>query len=277
MADADTLVVACAQVASVRDPAENLEKCLAIARDAAARGVQLLVFPESASSRSDDVGVPPVHEPLDGPFLDGFLRGLTSTDMTVVLGLTETTADARPYNTAVAVRAGKTIAAYRKIHLYDAAGFRESASIRPGDGPLTTFDVGGFRVGMMTCYDIRFPEVGRLLAERGADLIAVPTSWVRGPLKEQHWSTLCASRAIENTVYIAGAAQTSGTRIGRSMLVAPDGIVQASLGFEEDLLVTSISRTRLTQVRDAFPLLAQRRLMTSGTPSAHPAASGNES
>ncbi|PSL37603.1 putative amidohydrolase [Labedella gwakjiensis] len=265
-----SLVVACVQPTSALSSADNLADCLRIARDADSRGVRLLVFPESASSRSDDVSVATEAQALDGPFLSGLIAGLADLDMTVVCGVTEATVteadqEGRPYNTLVAFRSGAVIAVYRKMHLYDAAGMRESDTFSPGDGPVSTFDVDGFRVGMMTCYDIRFPELARLLAVDGADVIAVPTSWVRGPLKEEQWLTLCAARAIENTVYLLGAAQTGGLRIGRSVVVAPDGVVQSALGSEEDVLVSSLSRSRLDDVRRAFPLLAQRRFTVSTT------------
>lgn len=268
-----SLVVACVQPTSVLSSADNLADCLRIARDADSRGVRLLVFPESTSSRSDDVAVETEAQPLDGPFLSGLIAGLADLDMTVVCGVTESTDDGRPFNTLVAFRQGEVVAVYRKMHLYDAAGMRESDTISSGDGPVTTFDVDGFRVGMMTCYDIRFPELARLLAVDGADVVAVPTSWVRGPLKEEQWLTLCAARAIENTVYLVGAAQTGGLRIGRSVVVAPDGVVQAALGSEEDVLVSRLSRSRLDDVRRAFPLLAQRRFTVSETARERTAAS----
>lgn len=253
------LVVGCVQMHSVLDSQVNLVRCLEIADEARRRGVQLLIFPESTTSRSDDPSVSPHAEAVDGDFMTSFRDQLADVDMTVIIGMTEQRENDRPYNTLVAFRRGKIVEKYRKFHLYDAAGSRESDDISPGDGPVHVFDVGGFRVGMMTCYDIRFPELARLLAERGADLLAVPTSWVSGPLKEEHWKILCAARAIENTVYVVGAGQTGGNRIGRSAVVSPEGIAQASAGLEQTLLVSTVSATRLQEVRSRFPMLAQKR------------------
>jgi len=262
----DTLLIECVQPASVLSATDNLVSTIELAHEAAARGVQLLIFPESASSRSDDMAVPPQGQALDGPFMSALIDALADSTMAVICGFTESTDDGRPHNTLVAFRSGEILAVYRKIHLYDAAGVKESDSITPGDGPVVTFDVDGFRVGMMTCYDVRFPELARLLAEQGADILAVPTSWVRGPLKEEQWLTLCAARAIENTCYVVGAAQTGGLRIGRSIVVAPDGVVEAALGTEEDVLVSRLTRQRIDRVRRAFPMLAQRRFTISATP-----------
>lgn len=263
------LIVGCAQMASVLDPMQNLERCVSVAQEASRRGVQLLIFPESASSRSDDPHVPPLGEPLDGGFVADLASAVSDLAMTVIVGVTESGSADLPHNTLVALRGGRIISVYRKMHLYDAAGLRESDAISSGDGPVVTFEVDGFRVGMMTCYDIRFPEIARLLASDGADVLAVPTSWVRGPMKELHWTTFCQARAIENTVYVAGAAQTGGMRIGRSMIVAPDGIAEASAGTDTGLVVSRISRDRLHRVREAFPVLRQRRFSIVGTP--HPA------
>lgn len=260
------LVVGCVQMQSGLEPGANLSRCLAFAREAESRGVQLLIFPESATSRSDDPATSPRAEGVDGPFVARLREELADSDMTVIIGMTEERADGLPFNTLVAMRSGAVVATYRKLHLYDAAGMRESDSMSPGNGPVEVFEVNGFRVGMMTCYDVRFPELARLLAEQGADVLAVPTSWVSGPLKEDHWRTLCAARAIENALYVVGAAQTGGTRIGRSLVVAPDGVAEATAGYEETLLVGRLSAERLAGVRRRFPMLHQTRFVVDATP-----------
>ncbi|MDF2666217.1 MAG: Nitrilase/cyanide hydratase and apolipoprotein N-acyltransferase [Microbacterium sp.] len=260
------LVIACVQMHSVLDPEQNLAHCVASARRAEALGVDLLIFPESTTSRSDDPSIAPRADDVDGTFVARLRDELAESEMTVIIGMTEEREGGLPFNTLVAFRRGGVVAVYRKLHLYDAAGARESDSMSPGNGPVQVFEVNGFRVGMMTCYDVRFPELARLLAERGADLLAVPTSWVSGPLKEDHWRTLCAARAIENAVYVAGACQTGGNRIGRSLVVAPDGVPEASAGYEETLLIGRISAERLAGVRERFPMLHQTRFSVDATP-----------
>lgn len=260
------LVVGCVQMRSVLDPQENLERAVAYVETAARAGVRLLVFPESASSRSDDPAVRPIAEPLDLGFVPGLAAAAARAGITVVAGVMEPGPAGRPYNTLVALDGGRVLSAYRKLHLYDAAGFRESDTVTPGDGPVATFDVDGFSIGMMTCYDIRFPELSRLLSDRGADVIVVPTSWVRGPMKELHWNTFCRARAIENTVYIAGASQTGGNRIGRTTIVGPDGIAEAAAGTDEGLVLSRVSTARLDRTRETFPMLQQRRFRIDATP-----------
>ena len=125
----------------------------------------------------------------------------------MVAGVFEPAPGGRVYNTAVAFDAeGRLAAAYRKIHLFDALGQRESDQVAPGDEPVVT-ELGGLRVGILTCYDIRFPELARALVARGADLIVVPAGWAAGLFKEEHWVTLVRARAIENTVWVAAADQ----------------------------------------------------------------------
>ena len=264
--DEDELIVGCVQMQSRLDPAENLSACIRAANDASRRGVQLLVFPETASSRSDDPEVKPHAEKIGSGFVPALARGLANLDMTVIVGVTEDRGEQRPYNTLVAMRRGRIVSVYRKLHLYDAAGMRESDVVTPGEGPVTTIDVDGFRVGLMTCYDVRFPELARLLSEQGADILAIPASWVQGPLKEEHWRTLCAARAIENTVYVLGAAQTGGTRIGRSAVIAPDGVAEAAAGYAEELIVARVSGRRLSHARARFPMLQQTRFAIDAVP-----------
>lgn len=262
----DTFTVACAQLHSVRDVATNLGRCLRFVQQAVDRDVDLLVFPEATASRIDSSAETSEAQPLDGPFVSALAAATAGTALTVIVGLIESNGGDRPFNTLVALRDGELIGTYRKIHLYDAAATRESDSIMPGDGPVATFDLHGLTIGMMTCYDVRFPELARALALQGADLIAVPTSWMSGPLKEEQWRVMCAARAMENTVYLVAASQTGGRRIGLSTVVAPTGVPIASLGAEESLLVTTIDRRLLEETRIRFPLLQQRRFSTSAVP-----------
>jgi predicted amidohydrolase len=112
----------------------------------------------------------------------------------------------------------------------------------------------------MTCYDLRFPEFARMLIDVGADVLAVPAAWVRGPLKEDHWVTLLRARAIENTAYVIGAAQTGSHYCGRSMIIDPMGVIVASLGDEEGVATGEARAERVADVRRRNPSLANRRL-----------------
>lgn len=211
-----------------------------------------------------DTPLAPLAEPLDGPFVQGLSRLARELGTALVAGMFETcpAEPSRPYNTLVALGAdGEVCGSYRKQHLYDAFGYRESDRLSPGDpaeGP-TVIRIAGHGVGLLTCYDLRFPELSRLSADGGAELLAVPAAWMRGPAKEDHWTTLLRARAIENTCYVAGAAQNGRHYCGRSMLVDPFGITVAGLGEQDGFCVGEVSADRVAEVRRTNPTLAHRR------------------
>jgi len=165
----------------------------------------------------------------------------------------------RPFNTLVVVDRDGLRASYRKIHLYDSFGYKESDRLLAGDMEPVVVDVGGFKVGLMTCYDLRFPELARALVDRGAELLVVPAAWVAGPRKVDHWRTLLKARAVENTVYVVAAAQPGPRYSGHSAVVDPRGeVVEAA---DDDLfLVSGLSHELLEEVRAENPSLANRRL-----------------
>ena len=201
--------VALVQVAAGLDKAENLRSVHALVSEAAQSGPDLVVLPEAVMHDfgPTDSDLAAVAEPLDGPFVSALAFLAREHGTAIVAGMFEAT-DGLPYNTLVALDAnGDLIAAYRKVHLYDSFGYRESDRLTPGPLEVATVDVADARIGVMTCYDLRFPEIARLLVDAGATVLAVPAAWVRGPLKESHWDTLLRARAIENTVYVAAAAQ----------------------------------------------------------------------
>lgn len=266
----DSIQVAVAQFAGAPTWEPNLRTCQRFVDTAAAQGADLLVLPEGAL-RTRNATTDPQSEAqtLDGPFVQALAEETLTHNITVVVGTAERVTDdidARPYNTAVALQDGQIVAVYRKLHLYDAFTGRESDRLRFGEGPLDTFDVQGFNVGLMTCYDLRFPEAARLLAERGADVIALPTAWVSGPLKEMHWSVLLQARALENTCYIAASGKNGPTRIGRSAIIDPLGVCRAQLGHEDGLLISTVSRDELDAARARLPVLRQRRFRVDPHP-----------
>jgi predicted amidohydrolase len=258
------LGVAVAQFAPGTDRAANLAEMRGLAGTAAARGAGIVVFPEYSAffeKRMTDASVEAA-ESVDGPFVAALGRLAADLDVHIVAGLLERTDDpARVQNTLVAVApSGRVVAWYRKLHLYDAFGSRESDRVRAGviEDP-DTFEVAGFRVGLQTCYDIRFPEVTRRLVDAGAELVLVPAEWVPGPLKEQHWRTLVTARALENTIYVAAADHAPPGGVGASMVVDPMGVELATLGVTTDVAIGWISHSRLAEVRMVNPALSLRR------------------
>lgn len=113
--------------------------------------------------------------------------------------------------------------------------------------------VGDIRVGLMTCYDVRFPEVARSLVVRGADLLSVPAAWVRGPGKEWHWEVMVTARALENTCYVAAVGECGPRNIGCSMLVDPMGVAVARAGSGPDLLFANVDKERMRATREVLP------------------------
>jgi deaminated glutathione amidase len=259
--------VALCQLPVSPDPGINLVRVGEALSGAAERGADLAVFPEATQARfGSDLRA--VAEPLDGPFGSGLAEAARATGVALVAGVFEPAPDGRVYNTAVAYdAAGARVAAYRKIHLYDALGEQESAMVAPGAEPVVA-DLCGVRVGLMTCYDVRFPELARTLAVRGAELIVLPGAWATGLFKEEHWVTLVRARAIENTVWVAAACQVpdhsapptrAPTGVGRSMMVDPMGTVRADLGPFPGLAVADLDSALTKQVRAVLPCLENRR------------------
>jgi predicted amidohydrolase len=257
------LGVAVAQFAPGRDAVENLDRITGMAHLAAQRGAKLIVFPEYSSYFSDpmDGSFASNAQPLDGRFVAALIQLASRLEATLVAGMVERIGQGHRFsNTLVAVNGGGILATYRKLHLYDAFGQRESDWVVPGEiEPPQVFEVGGIKVAMQTCYDVRFPEVTRRLVDAGAELVLVPAEWVRGPLKEHHWRTLVTARAIENTIYVAAADHAPPIGVGNSLIVGPMGIHMVEIGEATDVAVAWISRQRLADVRARNPALALRR------------------
>lgn len=259
-----TVAIAVAQFAPGDDTDDNLERMSRLAGDAANRGALLVVFPEYSSyfTPTMDASWAEHAQGLHGPFVRALAELATELGIHVVAGLVERIqGEGRVANTVVALDpSGELVAYYRKVHLYDAFGQRESEWIVPGpvEAPQT-FAFGGFTVGLQTCYDLRFPEVTRQLVDAGADLVLVPSEWVRGPLKEAHWRTLATARAIENTVYLAAADHAPPVGVGNSLIVDPMGVELAGLGEEVGTAVAWITPNRVAEVRKVNPALLLRR------------------
>lgn len=254
--------VALAQVTASREKAENLETARRYMGEAARSGVSLLVFPELFMAVPSNERKPAdLAEPLDGPFVRALGQGARELGISIVCGIWEASQDpSKPYNTAVAIdTAGHVVAAYRKLHLFDALSVRESATMQPGAAIPPVWELDGVRVGMGICYDLRFPELFRSLAERGAELVVLPSAWYAGSLKEDHWLTLLRARAIENTVYVAGANQAGGPFCGRSAAFDPFGVMLADAGETQGLALFDVRGHRIAEVRAKLPSLTHRR------------------
>ncbi|HXL91237.1 MAG TPA: carbon-nitrogen hydrolase family protein [Streptosporangiaceae bacterium] len=259
--------VALCQIPVSSQPSVNLSRVRSALEDAAAQGADLAVFPEATQIRfGSDLAA--AAAPLDGWFCTGLASAAAENGVALVAGVFEPAPDGRVYNTAVAYDgAGSLVASYRKLHLFDAFGQRESDVVAPGSSVVSCL-LGGLQVGLEICYDVRFPELSRALVLDGASLLLIPASWASGLFKEEHWVTLVRARAIENTVWVAAVGQVPDpdepthrqlAGIGRSMLVDPFGVVRTDLGPRPGIVVAEVDVSLVAEVRTALPSLTNRR------------------
>ncbi|MGX1850800.1 carbon-nitrogen hydrolase family protein [Streptomyces sp. NBC_01456] len=262
--------IALCQMTASTDPKQNLAAVQDHVRRAAREGARLVALPEAAMVR---FGAPlaTVAEPLDGPWAEGVRAVARETGVTVVAGMFTPAGDGRVANTLLATGPGVE-ESYDKIHLYDAFGFRESDTVAAGDR-VVTIDVDGVRVGLATCYDLRFPELFRAHADAGATVSVLPASWGAGPGKRAQWDLLVRARALDATVWVAAVDQSAPDPhvdpeapakmphgVGHSALIGPDGTVRAQLGAAPDLLVGEVDAEEALRVRRAVAVLDNRQL-----------------
>lgn len=260
--------LALAQIVSGADPAANLAQVAGRTREAADAGADLVLFPE-ATMRAFGHDLAAVAEPLDGPWADGVRQVAANAGVVVAAGMFTPAGDGRVTNTLLVTGPGVE-AAYAKIHLFDAYGFAESDTVAAGDEPVVV-EVAGVPVGFTTCYDVRFPGLYTALADRGAQVVAVCASWGAGRGKVEQWELLVRARALDATVFVAACGQadpaTTGvtsagrvpTGVGHSLVVGPTGVVLHGLGDAPGLLVADVDPGELEAVRQALPVLANRR------------------
>ncbi len=261
------------QVCSTDDLAANLTRAEAGVREAASRGAALVALPENfAYLRREGTRYPCAQGP-DGEIVRELARWAREYELWLVGGtLPEAIAgDTRVHNTTLVFSPdGEQVARYRKIHLFDVAlgadgrdVYRESSHCAPGDQVVVCPTPWG-GLGLSICYDLRFPELYRALADRGARWIVVPSAFTRETGKD-HWEVLLRARAIENQCYVLAPAQCGHhapdrASHGRSLVVDPWGLVIAQAGDEPTVLVAECREDRIDRVREAVPALRHRSL-----------------
>ncbi|WP_457576960.1 carbon-nitrogen hydrolase family protein [Desulfomarina sp.] len=245
------------------NPWENLATASDAVHLAANEGSSLIAFPETFMARLEKgMSAAEIAEPSDGPFVSGLAELAEQYDIAIVCGVWQKIEDEkkRAANSVVVLgRDGGLRAEYRKIHLFDALNVNESEQMVAGSLPPPLFTCDGIRFGLAICYDLRFPELFRHLALQGAEAVVVPAAWYGGVLKEDHWLTLLRSRAIENTLYLAGVNQCSAPFCGRSTVFDPFGVMLAGAGETEALVSVNIDKERLEDIRARLPALKHIR------------------
>ncbi len=267
---ADLLRVACVQLNAGPEKAANLEKAEKLVARAASTGADVVVLPEKWNA----IGGPDVFRENAEPIGDGeTFRALSSWarqhGVSLVGGSVTELREGRDKlsNTCpVYDPQGELVGLYRKIHMFDVEVggqvYRESETEEPGDEPVVC-DAEGWRVGLTVCYDVRFPELYRIEALDGAELITVPAAFTLFTGKD-HWELLVRARAVENQLYVAAANQWGQTApgkasYGRSMIVDPWGVVLAVAPDEDTVISAEIDRARLQRIRAQLPSLANRQ------------------
>ena len=261
-------LVAIVQMRSSEDKMENLELSVGFIREAAKKKSNLICFPEfqmaySPVSQSANQLSEIAESVNDGNFITTLRKAAKVNKISIISTIYEKSNkefDNRVYDTVVLIdNKGGISSVYRKLHLYDALGFKESDRMMAGnmiEKPAKT-SVGN--IGLMICYDIRFPEMSRILTVKGANILVSPSAWVHGVMKEEHWQTLLKARAIENGLYIIAPDQVGNIFSGRSMAVDPFGVVLLDMGNREGMEVVEIDKSRVQKVRELLPLLKNRR------------------
>ena len=266
----DRLRVAAIQMSSGGDKAANVDVALELIDRAAARGARLVALPEVWTFLGEDDGARAAAETIPGPTIDRLADRARRHRIYIHGGsiIEQTPGDPRLSNTTVVLDPdGDIIARYRKIHLFDVildgvATYRESALVSPGD-EIVTVAIDGAQVGLAICYDLRFPELFRLLALRGAEVIVLPAAFTMTTGKD-HWEVLIRARAIENGVFMIAPAQFGQYLpgkwcYGRSLIVDPWGTVIATAADGETVLAAELDLGRVQQVRRQVPSLANRQ------------------
>ena len=261
-------LISIVQMRSSEDKMENLELSVDFIREAAKKKSDLICFPEfqmaySPESQSANQLSEIAESVNDGNFITTLRKAAKVNKISIISTIYEKSNnrfDNRVYDTVVLIDSkGKISSVYRKLHLYDALGFKESDKLMAGnmiEKPVKT-SVGN--IGLMICYDIRFPEMSRILTVKGANVLVSPSAWVHGVMKEEHWQTLLKARAIENGLYIIAPDQVGNIFSGRSMAVDPFGVVLLDMGNREGMEVVGIDKSRVQKVRELLPLLKNRR------------------
>ncbi len=244
---------------------DNLTKIISYISKAASKNAILCAFPEFmmfyTSSSQTPKQLANLAETINGNFVTTIAKAAKENQIQVVGSFYEKSRKKdRVYDTSFLIgKSGKVISTYRKIHLYDALGFKESDKMVSGSKIAKPAKTSLGKIGMMICYDLRFPEMSRLLAIAGAEVLVAPSAWVKGNMKEQHWITINKTRAIENGCYVIAPDQVGNIYCGRSLVVDPYGKILLDMKKKQGIGFVNIDLNKVKQIRKILPLLKNRR------------------
>ena len=265
-----TLRAAAVQLTATPDKAANLQAADRLVRRAAADGARLVVLPEKWSVLGRGADLRAGAEPLDGPAVTWARETARDLGIDLVAGSISERVEGEDKlrNTSLHIGPdGEIKATYRKVHMFDVevdgTVYRESEHEAPGDDVVLSRTGGGVELGLTVCYDVRFPELYRILAVRGARVITIPAAFTV-PTTRDHWEVLVRARAIEDQCFVIAANQV-GTHVeglrsgGRSMIVDPWGLVLAQAADSETVITADLDLDAQAAIRTRLPSLANRR------------------
>lgn len=244
---------------------ENLAKVIEYIKEASKSDAKLVAFPEFTMAYTPvEQSIDELYriaEGIDGNFVSTVREEARKHDISVLVTMYERSNTKKVYDTALLIaRDGSIVSTYRKVHLYDALGFKESDKLLAGDDIAVPVSLDRIKAGMMICYDVRFPEMARILTLLGSELLLVPSAWVQGSMKVEHWQTMLKARAVENGCYVIAPDQVGNIYIGHSMAIDPFGKVMLEMdGSNEGLGFVDVSIDEVREVRAKLPLLMNRR------------------
>ena len=257
--------IAIVQFKASTDKNQNLKQIQNYIQKASKRGAELCAFPEFmmfyTTSSQSPAKLASLAETINGSFVKAIAKTAKDNSIQIVGTFYEKSKKKnRVYDTSfLTSKSGKIISKYRKIHLYDALGFKESNKMTPGSKIISPTKTSVGKIGMLICYDLRFPEMSRTLASAGSEILVVPSAWVKGKMKEEHWITINKTRAIENGCYIIAPDQVGNIYCGRSIVVDPYGKILLDMKKRQGIGIVNISLDKVKQTRRILPLLKNRR------------------
>ena len=244
---------------------DNLTKIISYISKAASKNAALCAFPEFmmfyTSSSQTSKQLANLAETINGNFVTTITKAVKENQIQVVGSFYEKSRKKdRVYDTSFLIsKSGKVLSTYRKIHLYDALGFKESNKMVSGSRITKPVKTSIGKIGLMICYDLRLPEMARSLATAGAEVLVAPSAWVKGNMKEEHWVTINKTRAIENGCYVIAPDQVGNIYCGRSLVVDPYGKILLDMKKKQGIGFVNIDLNKVKQTRKILPLLKNRR------------------
>lgn len=246
----------------------NLAHSLKLINEASKKNARLICFPEFQMAYSPpeqkSESLHKIAEKITGNFVSTLSNSAKQNRINVIATLYEiiNTNDKnhKVFDTGIIINElGKLQSIYRKVHLYDALGFKESKKLLAGSTIEKPSKTSVGKLGLLICYDLRFPEISRILTVNGANILVSPSAWIAGFMKREHWGIMVRARAIENGVYVLAPNQVGNIYCGHSMAVDPFGATIVDMENREGIEFIDIDCSKIDTTRRTLPLLTNRR------------------